>query len=272
MDTPRSPSPLRVLVTGASTVVWTSWMSGPRSDHAFSRVLEDELRSRGREAEVRCVAILGSPTSTLFDQWEEQVLQWSPDVIVSYVGHYETIHLFLPHWYERFSNRPQARPGRWRTPVRNKVVRPAWKAAATLQMKVDGKVPAGATRRRIEKAVETYEAYVALCQQVAQPAQIVLEVLHPAPRQQQWFPGMVGRIDQLNAGLRALVERLALPHVQFFAVSEVAQKLYGDDATAATPDGFHFTPDLHREIGRGLADRVMDWVDSQPEPAPEQQT
>jgi hypothetical protein len=26
-------------------------------------------------------------------------------VIVSFVGHYETIHLFLPHWYERYSTR-----------------------------------------------------------------------------------------------------------------------------------------------------------------------
>jgi len=267
MDTRPDPSPLRVLVTGASTVVWSSWMSGPRSDYAFPRVIEDELRARGRQAEVRCAAVLGTPTKDLFKGWEEQVLQWSPDVIVSYVGHYETIHLFLPQWYERFSNRPNARPGRLRTPFRRRVVRPAWKAAATLQSRIDGKVvPVGATKRRIEKVEEQYAAYVALCQQVASPAHIVLEVLPPAPRQQEWFPGMVARVEMLNTRLRALVERLALPHVQFFEVSAVAQKLYGDDPVAAIPDGFHFTPDLHREVGRGLADRIMDWAESQDRP------
>jgi lysophospholipase L1-like esterase len=257
-----SPSPLRVLVTGASTVLWTSWMSGPRSDHTFPRVIEDELRAHGHPAEVRNVAVLGTPTTHLFDHWEQDVLQWSPDVIVSVVGHYETLHLFLPHWYERYSNRPNSVPGRFRTPWRRSVVRPAWKAAATVQSKIDARVGEAATARRIERVALQFGGYVALCQQVASPAQIVLEVLPPAPRQQTWFPGMTGRVAMLNAELRRLVEELDLPHVQFFETSEVAQKLYGGDQAAATPDGFHFTPDLHREVGRALAQRILDWAES----------
>ena len=38
--------PLRVLVKGASTVVYTSWMSGPRSDLAWPRVVEEQLLRR----------------------------------------------------------------------------------------------------------------------------------------------------------------------------------------------------------------------------------
>jgi lysophospholipase L1-like esterase len=256
-------SPLRVLVTGASTVLWTSWMSGPRTDYAFPRALEDELRLRGRAAEVRNVARLGVPVRELFCHWESDVLQWSPDVIVASIGHYETIHLLLPHWYERYSNRVDRRPGRLRTPWQAKVVRPAWKAAAIAQSKLDGSLlPADVRRARLQGVADHYAAYVALCQQVASPAQFVLEVLPPAPRQQAWFPGMVERVGLVNAALRATVQEIDLPHVQYVETSEIAQKLYGDDQTAATPDGFHFTPDLHREVGRALADRILDWADS----------
>src|SRR3954451_20705742 len=93
--------PLRVLVLGSSSVSWTSWMSGPRTDLAMPRAIEEQLRSRGREVEVRSAAILAQPTKHLFDTWERDVLQWSPDVVVCVAGHYEVMHLFLPRWFER---------------------------------------------------------------------------------------------------------------------------------------------------------------------------
>jgi lysophospholipase L1-like esterase len=267
------PSSVRVLVTGASTVSWTSWMSGPRSDYAFPRAIEAALHASGISADVRNSARLGTPTSSMFRTWETDVLQWSPDVIVSFAGHYEAIHLFLPRWFERPANRVDYVPGKFRTFYRRRFLRTLWKATATLQSKIDGAVGArGSRRRRLRRAAHTYEHYVRLSQQVASPMMIVLEVLRPSSRVIPWFPGMPRRVDLLNAELAAAVERIGLPHVQMFRTSDLVESMYDGDQAAATPDGFHFTPELHRRVGADLAARISAWLQAEPIGAPHAST
>ena len=100
--------------------------------------------------------------------------------------------------------------------------------------------------------------------QVGSPMMLVFELLPPAPRQQEWFPGMAGRIARANEEHGAVVERLGLSHVRMYNNSEVVARLYGDDQAAATPDGFHFTPELHRAIGAALAEQIGEWAETQP--------
>ena len=258
------PLPVRVLVKGASTVSWISWMGGPRTDFAFPRALEDELRSQGRQAEVRNTAVLGTSTHSFFEPFERDVAQWSPDVIIMVAGHYESIHLFLPHWFERHANRVNYRPGRFDDFYRRRVIRPIWKALAVVQSKLDGRFGLGACKRRLRRAGVDFENYVKLAQQVGSPLMLVFELLPPAPRQQEWFPGMPGRIARVNAEHAAVIERLGLPNVRMFRNSEVAARNCGDDQAAATPDGFHFTPELHRAIGAELAVQIAAWAETQP--------
>ena len=255
--------PLRVLVKGASTVSWISWMGGPRSDFAFPRALEAELLAHGRAAEVRNTAVLGTPTSDFFDTYEPDVVQWSPDVVVIIAGHYETIHLFLPHWFERHANRPNVRPGPLRSYYRRRVVRAAWKAAATVQARVDAAL-GPVLHRRLRRAARDLEGYIKLVQDVGSPLVLVFELLPPAPRQADWFPGMTDRIRAINAEHQHVIDRLGLPHVQLFPTSEVARSVAGPEQDAATPDGFHFTPEVHGQIGAELARRIVDWADTQP--------
>lgn len=251
--------PLRVLVIGASTVNWTSWMSGPRSDLAFPRAIEAELLAQGRAVQVRNAALLASPTKAFFDKWEEQVLQWSPDVIVGIAGHYETIHLLLPRHFERHANRVDYRPGRLRNYYRKRFLRSLWKVSATFQAAVDRRVPAGVSRRRLDRVAQDLTAYIALSRQVASPACFFLEILPPADRQRDWFPRMTERVHLVNERVAAVCDAMGTADVQFVRTSEVAARLYGEDQQAATPDGFHFTPELHREIGAELARRILAW-------------
>jgi hypothetical protein len=239
-------------------------MGGPRTDFAFPRALEDELRSQGRPAEVRNTAVLGTPTHSFFEPFERDVAQWSPDVIVIVAGHYETIHLFLPRWFERYANRVNYRPGQFDDFYRRRVIRAIWKALADIQSKLDGRFGLGACRRRLRRSAKDCENYIKLAQQVGSPMMLVFELLPPAPRQQEWFPGMAGRIARVNEEHAAVIERAGLPHVRMFRNSEVAARLYGDDQAAATPDGFHFTPELHRSIGSELAEQIAAWAETQP--------
>jgi hypothetical protein len=260
-----SPLPLRVLVLGASTIYYMSWMGGPRSDFALPRAVEAELIRRGRPAEVRNASLLGTPVRSWFAQWETNVLQWSPDVIVAMAGHYEVIHLFLPHWFERHANRVDYRPGPIRTAYHRWVARASWKLSATLQATVDRRVGRlGLRERRLRRVSADLEQYIGLTQQVGSPMVILLEVLKPGSRVVPYFPGMPERVELLNEGISGLVDRLNLPHVRYFETSASAKRLYGDDQDAATPDGTHFTPELHREIAADLADRILEWADTQP--------
>lgn len=257
------PLPVRVLVKGASTVSWISFMGGPRSDFAFPRAIEATLLAEGRPAEVRNTALLGTPTSDFFRTFEADVAQWSPDVVVIIAGHYETIHLFLPHWFERWANRPNVRPGRLRTVLRRRVVRGVWKVSAKVQARVDA-AARPLLRRRLRAAAHDLEGYIGLVQQVGSPLVLVFELLPPAPRQAQWFPGMAARIHAINREHESVIGRIDRPNVEMLRVSEIARRVAGDDQAAATPDGFHYTPELHAEIGAELGRRIIAWADTQP--------
>lgn len=258
------PLPVRVLVKGASTVNWTSWMGGPRSDFIFPRVIEDELAQQGRPSEVRTITMTSERTSTILGTWQREVLGFSPDVIVLVYGHYETIHLFLPRWLERHANSLRAKPRRLSQLYRKRVLRPVWMALAKLQAKLDTVLDPTIRRNRPRHVVADLEAYIHQVQKVGSPVVYLFELLPPPERYQTWFPGMARRMEVMNTEIEGLVRRLDLPNVRYFRVSELVDKHFDGDLEAATPDGFHYCPELHREIGSALAGEISTWADSQP--------
>ena len=59
------PLPIRVLVKGSSTVNWTSWSGGPRTDFIFPRVIEERLLADGRPCDVQTVTMMSGKTSKI---------------------------------------------------------------------------------------------------------------------------------------------------------------------------------------------------------------
>ena len=43
-----------------------------------------------------------------------------------------------------------------------------------------------------------------------------------------------------------MIDRLEKPNVRYFQVQELVDKYCDGDLEVATPDGSHYTPDLHR--------------------------
>ncbi len=260
-----------MLVKGPSTVNWISWMGGPRTDFAFPRALEAELLANGRPATILNTAVLGEPMRKWFPDWEKEILQFSPDVLLLSACHYECVHLFLPQWFERHANHYATRGGRIAATYRKRFLRPLWTLLVILQGKIDTRLPARARNGRKKRAVADLAAYIKHAQQVGHPLILVQELLRPAARQSSWFPGMTGRVEATNKAMKELVEGLDLPNVRWFSMSEISGRLYGDDLQAATPDGFHYTPELHRAIGEELASEILKWAETQPhlQPAPD---
>lgn len=255
--------PLRVLVKGASTVNWASPMGGPRSDFTFPRAIEAELLRDGWPAEVRAFTMPSERTSRILLTWQEQVLGFSPDVIVLVYGHYETVHLFLPRWLERHANSLRARPRLVAGWYRRHLLRPVWMMLARLQARLDRMLDPTIRRGRPRQVAADLEAYIGQVQQIGSPLVFVFELLPPAVRYQSWFPGMARRIEVMNATIADLVRRIDRPDVRLFPVTELVDKCADGDVDLATPDGFHYTPELHRRIGEALAHEIESWAAAQ---------
>lgn len=256
--------PLRVLVKGASTVNWTSWMGGPRTDFTFPRVIEEQLLADDRPCEVRTISMTSEKTSTILGTWQREILGYSPDVIVLLYGHYETIHLFLPRWLERHANSLKAKPRWWSRTYRQKVLRPIWMTLAKLQARLDTLLDPTIRRNRPKHVAADLRTYIDHVQQVGSPLVFCLELLPPTARYRSWFPGMEARMQVMNRAIHTMVDDLGKPNVRYLRVSPFIDTVAGGDPEMATPDGFHYSPAMHRAVGQALAAEIRAWADTQP--------
>jgi hypothetical protein len=257
------PNPIRVLVKGASTVGWLGEMGGPRTDFGFPRAMEAALLRDGRPADVRTISVPSERTKTAVRRWEREMIGFSPDVVVLVYGHYETVHLLLPWWLERHANSRTVPPRRWSTIYRRRLLRPFWMFLARLQARADRTLDPTIRRARPAKVVADLEALIAHTQELHSPLVYLFELLPPAKRYQSWFPGMAKRIAVMNEAIEGLVQRLDMPNVRYLRVSELVEEHCAADIDLATPDGFHYSPYLHRMIGEELAREVAAWADTQ---------
>jgi hypothetical protein len=257
------PLPMRVLVKGPSTVVWLSEMGGPRTDFTFPRSLEAHLLAAGQPAVVHNTAIASEQAKATLGSWQREILAWSPDVIILLYGQYETIHLIAPRWLERHANSLRRRPGRARELYRSRVLGPAWMSLARFQAKLDTRIDPLIFRNRPQRVVAHLERLIERSQSVGSPLVYVFEILPPAKRWRSWFPGMAARTEVMNAALAQMIARIDKPNVRLFPMRELVERNFAD-IEQATPDGGHFTAELHRVIGEALSVDILEWAATQP--------
>jgi hypothetical protein len=264
------PIPLRVLVKGASTVVFVAEKGGPRSDFNFGRVIEWELTRAGRPADVRVSAVPSVLAKHSLRTWEQEVMGWSPDVIVLHHGHYESIHFYLPRWLERHANSTRWRPARRTALYRRLILRSAWLSLAKVQSRLDRRLNSLLFARKLRRVAKDVERLVNYVQQVGSPLVLVLEVVPPGRRWRSWFPGLVERTEFMNEQLEAAARRVDLPNVRYVrTVPALTAQLDPDEEP--TPDGGHYSARAHRVLGELLGREILDWAATQPHlraPAP----
>ena len=255
--------PLRILVKGASTIIYTSWMSGPRSDFAWPRVVEAELVAAGWPTEVRCTAVPAELTKAAYPTWPTEVLAWSPDVVILDYGRMECVHLFLPKWMERHAHSLAKRPHRVRQAYRQHVVRPVWKSLAALQQQIDRRLPTSVTLWKVRRGERDIRGLIERIRTVASPLVLIAEAPPFGRVYQEWFPGANARLDIMNEAVRELVRELDSPDVRFVPLAHLWEPLLaaGQDPC---PDGGHFTPEMHRAVGEELGRVALEWAEKQP--------
>jgi hypothetical protein len=257
------PLPIRVLIKGASTVVFIAEMGGPRSDFNFGRVIEAEILAAGRPIEVRMHGVPSQMAKHSLRTWQQDVMGWSPDVVVLHHGHYESIHYVLPRWIERYANSKRWRPGPLRNQYRAKVVRAVWLTLAKVQCRLDRRFDSTLFKRRLYRVAADVERLIGHLQTVGSPLVLVLEVVPPGKRWQSWMPGLTERTAVMNAALEAAVHRIDLPNVRFVRTVDVLTAEL-DEGEEPTPDGGHYSARAHRVLGGLLSREILAWADTQP--------
>jgi hypothetical protein len=238
-------------------------MGGPRSDFNFGRVIESEILRAGRPAEVRVSGVPSDKAKFSLRTWEQEVLTWSPDVVVIHHGRYEIIHFFLPRWLERHANSTRYRPGRLQTMYRTKVVRKVWMALAKLQCRLDRRMNSLLFAGKLRRVAADVEALIKNIQTVGSPLVLVMEIVPPGTRWQGWMPGLEERTSFINQELEAAVDRVGLPNVKFIRTTPtLAARLDPDEEP--TPDGGHYSARAHRIVGEILSQEILTWAETQP--------
>ena len=250
--------PIRVLIKGASTVVFIAEMGGPRSDFTFGRVIERELTRAGRPADVRVSGVPSAHAKHSLRTWERDLIGWWPDVIVLHHGHYESIHFFLPRWLERHANSTRWRPTRPNKLYRKLILRPTWVTLAKLQSRLDRRSNSLLFARKLRRVANDVERLINRVRQPDGPLVLVLEVVPPGRRWQSWFPGLVERTAYVNQQLEAVVRRVDLPNVKYVrTVPTLAAELDPDEEP--TPDGGHYSARAHQVLGELLSREILEW-------------
>lgn len=258
------PQPIRVLTKGASIGVTTSWMGGPRSDYTYPRVIEAELLTAGVPAAVVNQTVAAERLSHAIKNWQRDIMPWSPDVAILYYGHMETVHKVLPAWFERHAHSLKGRSGPARAAYRTYGIRPVYKVAAGLQAQLDRRLPAtGKPFYNPDRVAEDLAILVRRVRWTGSPLVLLPDVLPPSKRYTDWFPGMAERLEVWNRTLHALVARLDHPDVRVFRVAEPIADLL-EAGVDPTPDGVHYTPEVHLRIGRAMAREILAWRETQP--------
>ena len=251
--------PLRVLVKGSSTVVYASWMGGPRAEMTYPRVAEAEILGAGLPVEVRVTALPAERIRSALRRWHKEVLPWSPDVVVLHYGHADLIHLFLPRWLERHANTLGKKGGPIRSRYRKVVLRPLWIGLAKLQTFADRRLPHPLVTRRSRKVVADLEELIDRVRWAHRPL-VLIPNLHPMGAQyRSWFPSIDERMERMNDLVAALVARLDEPDIRVFDVRRhVLDELA--EGRDPVPDGSHFTPAVHRAVGEALGREIAAWA------------
>ena len=259
-----APQPIRVLVRGASTVVYLAEMGGPRTDFNFGRVIEAEVLAAGRPIDISVHGLPSQLAKHSVRSWERDVMGWSPDVIVLHHGHYESIHYVLPRWLERYANSTRWRPrGRLHAFYRTRIVRAAWVTLAKWQSRADRRFDSTLFRRKLHRVAADVERLIQQVQTVGSPLVLVLEVVPPGKRWQSWMPGLTERTAVVNAALEAAIRRIDRPNVRFVpTVAVLTAEL--DEGEEPTPDGGHYSARAHRVLGSLLSREILAWADTQP--------
>lgn len=256
------PMPMRVLVKGASSTVVVEPPGGPRTNQAYAWWLEAILRAGGVEATVWNAGTEGGRMIRALCDWEEQVQQWAPDVVVLNYCMYECMPGLMPYWLERHATGWHRHSGPVRERYRSRLVDPMWRRLARLQRRAPARVVAmNPFRTSQARTLSELRLFIQKVRTVGTPLVIVIGAWPVGSRWRRWFPTMQSNVDSMRVGMEEVVAGFQTDDVRLFPMWELIE---GHGVDEAVPDGAHYSGPVHREMAEGLSEMVLEWARHQP--------
>jgi hypothetical protein len=255
------PVRLRALIKGASSTVTVAPQGGPRTNQTYGWWLGVLLENAGLPSDVRNVGIAAQKVTQAMCDWEREIKQWSPDVVVLNYGEYECMPALLPRWLERHATGWHHHAGSLRNRYRTKILEPLWRRLASYQGFIDGLLDPGPFRTSPRRTVEELSRLVEMTRAVSGPLILVMDTWPLGTRWRKWFPGMDQRVVEMRKEIVSWLTTNEDPEVRLFRLSEIVGRRPVDEAL---PDGVHFSAALHREIAEELAKEILAWAAGQP--------
>lgn len=242
------------MVRGSSTVSWIANVEPGHISHAYPRELETALYQRGWTVQVHVESPLAASSRHILRDADQDIFGWDPDVIILNTGHMENLHMLIPIPMARHVFTRTARPGRWRDAYRRRVLWAVYSVATRVQERLEPSLGAWIFGRRRRAILDHINRYIDVASKNGHPVIVVMGFVPPTGFVRA-FPGVAGRLEQMNDAYRALADQRSEPEVIFWDPAE-ALAVDGPSVEDAIGDGIHFVPDAHIAVGKGLADLV----------------
>jgi len=186
--------------------------------------------------------------------FEDQVLQHSPDVVILNFGHYEAFSGAVPQLLRRYAYEEFPRQGVAALAVR-RLLGPALRRAARAVQVVHGRaLGASAGRRSAARFARDLALLLHGIEALAcDPTVVLVSLTHAGTRFERQMPGINERIDRLNEVLRTAAADHGRARVRYFDATEaLAGVRWRSD------DDVHLSADGHAVLAHRLHDLLSE--------------
>jgi hypothetical protein len=245
---------LRAVVKGASSTVVVAPAGGSRTHQTYAWWLETLLEAAGLPSTVRNAGSEAQKITMALCNWEREIQQWAPDVVILNYGQYECMPGILPRWLQRQAAGWHRHSGVLRDQYRQRILEPVWQNLTRYQKRWYELLNPGPFRTSPKRTVAELRRLVEVTRTVGTPLILVMDTWPLATRWQKWFPGMQERIVQLRGEVSAWLDEAGDSELRLFRLSEIVGR---HDVDEALPDGVHFSaPHLqHPTLNPGFFDQ-----------------
>ena len=248
----------RVAVLGNSVPILIVPPRPSREEGTFPERLQRLLDERGLDVEVRNESRLFDLLPNGWRRFQQQLIPWSPDVVVVNYGVIEMQPNVVPTWLNRHLT-TETVGGKGPVAVyKRRVVPKVWPPVRELQRWSSGKVGTRTWRLPPQRLGAELRRIVDVARKDLMLV-LVNDVHAPGDRLRHFFPGIERRHAIVQEVLADTVDSFRDPDVRLVPVSQVSAKL---GEVEGLPDGLHLTSAGHLGVAELQADENAPWLET----------
>lgn len=254
---PAQRRPLSVVAFANSVASLQMPARSDRAEGTYVEVLADLLAAEGVPAVPHLESRWFDFLPRAMREYESRVRVHAPDVVIVQFGLNEYQPWLVPVWLIRHlmvQNQAVVRPAK---AYRHYVAPRLWRAVRGFRRQAAPLVGLRTwqtTPRRFGGHLTRLIRNVRL---EARPLVLVLDIDRPGDVLEHFLPGMRARHAVFQDVIERVVREAGDPEVRLVRVSELTVA----GGRESLPDGMHYTPDTHREVGALLAAEVISWLE-----------